>query len=131
MTTNLPETSTKLRSAVTAAARGLVDREPLVELVALSAVARELLLVIGPPGTAKSVAVRRIAQATGGRYFDARGHRGFAAGNQSLKFKVDENLPTEYASILCGAGFERIRFPTRTLIISMTQCYDDVTWSTL
>ena len=37
---------------------------------------------------------------------DARGHRGFAAGNQSLKFKVDENLPTEYASILRGAGFE-------------------------
>jgi len=23
-----------------------------------------------------------------------------------LKFKVDENLPTEYASILRGAGFE-------------------------
>jgi len=55
--------SSKLRSAVTAASRGLVDREPLVELVALSAVAREHLLVIGPPGTAKSVAVRRIAQA--------------------------------------------------------------------
>jgi MoxR-like ATPase len=70
MTTNLPEASAKLRSAVTAAARGLVDREPLVELVALSAVAREHLLVIGPPGTAKSVAVRRIAQATGGRYFE-------------------------------------------------------------
>jgi len=70
MTPNLPEASAKLRSAVTAAARGLVDREPLVELVALSAVAREHLLVIGPPGTAKSVAVRRIAQATGGRYFE-------------------------------------------------------------
>ena len=48
MTPNLPEASAKLRSAVTAAARGLVDREPLVELVALSAVAREHLLVIGP-----------------------------------------------------------------------------------
>ena len=32
--------------------------------------AREHLLVIGPPGTAKSVAVRRIAQTTGGRYFE-------------------------------------------------------------
>src|SRR5712664_3045382 len=70
MTPNLPEASAKLRSAVTAASRGLVDREPLVELVALSAVAREYVLVIGPPGTAKSVAVRRIAQATGGRYFE-------------------------------------------------------------
>jgi MoxR-like ATPase len=39
-------------------------------MVALSAVAREHLLVIGPPGTAKSVAVRRMARATGGRYFE-------------------------------------------------------------
>jgi MoxR-like ATPase len=35
-----------------------------------AALAREHLLVIGPPGTAKSVAVRRMAQATGGRYFE-------------------------------------------------------------
>jgi hypothetical protein len=33
---------------------------------------------------------------------NTRGHRGFAAGNQSLKFKVDENLPTEYALIPSG-----------------------------
>src|SRR5579864_2023931 len=70
MTLNPSEASSKLRSAVTAASRGLVDREPLVELVALSAVAREHLLVIGPPGTAKSAAVHRVAQATGGRYFE-------------------------------------------------------------
>src|SRR6266478_734867 len=70
MTPNLPEASSKLRAAITAASRGLVDREALVELVALSAVAREHLLVIGPPGTAKSVAVRRMAQATGGNYFE-------------------------------------------------------------
>jgi len=57
-----------------------------------------------------------------------RGHRGFAAGNQSLKFKVDENLPTEYASrrSFVGRVSKRIRFPTRNLIISMTQCYDYV-----
>jgi MoxR-like ATPase len=70
MTSDLPHASSKLRAAVTAASRGLVDREALVELVALSAVAREHLLVIGPPGTAKSIAVRRIAHATGGRYFE-------------------------------------------------------------
>ncbi|MCI0487183.1 MAG: AAA family ATPase, partial [Blastocatellia bacterium] len=44
--------------------------ESLVELAALSAVAGEHLLVIGPPGTAKSEAVRRIARATGGHYFE-------------------------------------------------------------
>jgi MoxR-like ATPase len=70
MMPGLSEASSKLRAAVTAASRGLVNREALVELVALSAVAREHLLVIGPPGTAKSIAVRRIAHATGGRYFE-------------------------------------------------------------
>jgi len=70
MTPSLSEPSSRLRAAVTAASRGLVDRETLVELVALSTVAREHLLVIGPRGTAKSVAVRRMARATGGRYFE-------------------------------------------------------------
>lgn len=41
------------------AARGLVEREVLVELVALAAVAEEHVLVIGEPGTAKSDAVRK------------------------------------------------------------------------
>lgn len=56
--------------AIDAAAHDLVERRPLVELVALAAVAREHLLVVGPPGTAKSAAVRRMAQALGGRYFE-------------------------------------------------------------
>ncbi|HWO35853.1 MAG TPA: hypothetical protein VNO32_44240, partial [Candidatus Acidoferrum sp.] len=86
ITPNLPEASAKLRSAVTAAARGLVDREPLVELVALSAVAREHLLVIGPPGTAKSVAVRRIAQATGGRYGTSISSKTFETMLKKLPF---------------------------------------------
>jgi MoxR-like ATPase len=47
-----------------------VDREILVDLVALAAVAGEHLLVLGPPGTAKSQAVRRVARALGGRYFE-------------------------------------------------------------
>src|SRR5262249_39885214 len=59
-----------LREAIGAASRGLVEREVLAELIALAAVAGEHLLVIGPPGTAKSEAVRRIAAALGGRYFE-------------------------------------------------------------
>jgi MoxR-like ATPase len=47
-----------------------VDRELLVDLVALAAVAGEHLLVLGPSGTAKSQAVRRVTQALGGRYFE-------------------------------------------------------------
>jgi MoxR-like ATPase len=59
-----------LRSALADASHGLIEREALLELVALAAVAREHLLVIGPPGTAKSEAVRRVARALGGRYFE-------------------------------------------------------------
>lgn len=36
----------------------------------LAAVAQEHLLVVGPPGTAKSAVVRRVAQAMGGKYFE-------------------------------------------------------------
>ena len=59
-----------LRDAVRDASAGLVERETLVELVVLSAVAREHLLVVGPPGTAKSEAVRRIARRLRGKTFE-------------------------------------------------------------
>ncbi len=67
---DLAHASEGLRKAVGAAARGLVEREAVVELVALAAVAGEHLLIVGPPGTAKSEAVRRIARRLGGRYFE-------------------------------------------------------------
>src|SRR5262245_2223877 len=70
MTRDLPAASQALRGALSRAAKGLVERETLLELVALSAVAGEHVLVIGPPGTAKSEAVRRVARVTGGRYFE-------------------------------------------------------------
>lgn len=64
------EAAGRLRTAITGAGAGLVEREALVETIALAAVAGEHLLVIGPPGTAKSEAVRRVARATGGGYFE-------------------------------------------------------------
>jgi MoxR-like ATPase len=66
----LASSAAALREAIAEASRGLVERETLVELIALSAVAGEHMLVVGPPGTAKSEAVRRIAGALGGRYFE-------------------------------------------------------------
>jgi MoxR-like ATPase len=59
-----------LRTALVDAARGLVEREVLVDVILLAAVAEEHVLVVGPPGTAKSEAVRRVAKAVGGRYFE-------------------------------------------------------------
>lgn len=70
MSPNLAEASAALREALAAASRGLVEREALVELIALAAVAGEHLLIIGPPGTAKSEAVRRVARALGGQVFE-------------------------------------------------------------
>ncbi|MDH1105587.1 AAA family ATPase [Pseudomonas otitidis] len=60
----------ELRSAIRTATTGLVGREQLAELIILAAVAQEHLLVVGPPGTAKSAVVRRVAQVLGGRYFE-------------------------------------------------------------
>lgn len=67
---NLESAASALRDALEDASRGLVERQALVELIALAAVAGEHVLVIGPPGTAKSQAVRRVARALGGRYFE-------------------------------------------------------------
>jgi MoxR-like ATPase len=66
----LADASASIRRALVDVTRGLVEREPLVETIALAAVAREHVLVIGPPGTAKSEAVRRFARAVGGRTFE-------------------------------------------------------------
>ncbi|RKG85055.1 AAA family ATPase [Corallococcus sp. CA049B] len=70
MSVSFEVAAARVRDALTDASRGLVEREAMVELVALSAVAGEHLLVVGPPGTAKSEAVRRTARGLGGAYFE-------------------------------------------------------------
>ncbi len=67
---NLQTSVNVLREAISEACRNLIERETLVELIALAAVAGEHVLIVGAPGTAKSEAVRRMAQATGGNYFE-------------------------------------------------------------
>ena len=70
MSKNLETSVEAIRSAIAEASKNLIERETLVELVALAAIAQEHVLIIGAPGTAKSEAVRRIAKATGGNYFE-------------------------------------------------------------
>lgn len=60
----------RLREAIRAATHGLVERDQLAELMILGAVAQEHLLIVGPPGTAKSAVVRRVAASLGGSYFE-------------------------------------------------------------
>ena len=64
------EAAARLREAIQIAGRGLVDRTALLELIVLAAAAGEHVLVVGPPGTAKSEAARRISKLLGGRYFE-------------------------------------------------------------
>jgi MoxR-like ATPase len=59
-----------VRAVVEQAGRHLVDRRRLVELTVLAAVASEHVLIIGEPGTAKSQAVRQVAEALGDSYFE-------------------------------------------------------------
>ena len=68
--TTLEAAAARVRETVHSATTGLIQREQLAELMVLAAVAREHLLIIGPPGTAKSAVVRRVASALGGRYFE-------------------------------------------------------------
>lgn len=64
------DATSKIRAAVRDAATGLVEREALIELIVLAAVAGEHVLIIGPPGTAKSEVARRAARAVSGTYFE-------------------------------------------------------------
>ncbi|MBI3229068.1 MAG: AAA family ATPase [Burkholderiales bacterium] len=65
-----PHATDRLRDAVREATEGLIERDHLAELMLLATVAREHVLVIGPPGTGKSAVVRRMAQSLGGNYFE-------------------------------------------------------------
>jgi MoxR-like ATPase len=93
-----------VRQAIAAASEGLIDRRALVELIALAAIAGEHVLVIGPPGTAKSEAVRRIASSLGGSYFEYLLGRftepSEIFGPVSLKRLKDGVVETETAGML-------------------------------
>lgn len=68
--TTLQSAARQVHESIRSATSGLIGREQLAELMILAAVAQEHLLVVGPPGTAKSAVVRRVAHAMGGRYFE-------------------------------------------------------------
>jgi MoxR-like ATPase len=47
-----------------------VERDEVIDLIALASVAGEHLFLLGPPGTAKSALIRHFALAVRGRYFE-------------------------------------------------------------
>jgi MoxR-like ATPase len=60
----------KVRASITDLQSGLLERETEVRLLILAALCGEHLLLLGPPGTAKSELSRRIAGLIGGKYFE-------------------------------------------------------------
>ncbi len=72
MTTAPPagEDARILRDAIEQASQGLFERRSLIEAILLAALAREHVLVVGPPGTGRGVAARRVARLLGGRFFE-------------------------------------------------------------
>jgi MoxR-like ATPase len=72
----------RIRSLFRTLSHGLIEREPEVRLMVLAALCREHLLLLGPPGTAKSALSRRLSTAMDARYFE----------RQLTRFTVPEEL---------------------------------------
>ncbi|KAG1673006.1 hypothetical protein FOA52_005936 [Chlamydomonas sp. UWO 241] len=63
-------TKRKLQNAIAVMQEGLIERETEVRLLMLAAMSGEHILLIGPPGTAKSEVGRRLNKLISGTYFE-------------------------------------------------------------
>src|SRR5438552_292343 len=60
----------RLQQAEQAMAEQFIDKQEIIRLLLVAAVAGEHLLLVGPPGTAKSALVRMFARLVDARYFE-------------------------------------------------------------
>jgi MoxR-like ATPase len=67
---DLVEIAGRLRQVGDVLSRHFLDKQELIRLLLISVVAGEHMVVVGPPGTAKSALVRMFARLIDARYFD-------------------------------------------------------------
>ena len=60
----------KLREVGRALGQRFLDKEELIRLLLVALIAGEHMLIVGPPGTAKSALVRHLARLIDARYFE-------------------------------------------------------------
>lgn len=69
-TLSIPELARRLQDGARQLEAQFLGKEEIVRLLFVSAVAGEHLVMVGPPGTAKSALIRAFAQVVEARYFD-------------------------------------------------------------
>src|SRR5262245_52122065 len=62
--------ATRLQEAARVMEQNFLDKQEIVRLLLISVVAGEHMLLVGPPGTAKSAMVRLFAKLIDARYFE-------------------------------------------------------------
>ncbi len=67
---NIPELARRLQEGARQLEQQFLGKEEVIRLLFISALAGEHLVMVGPPGTAKSALVRAFAQVVDARYFD-------------------------------------------------------------
>src|SRR4051812_22796519 len=92
-----PKLKDRLRGLRDALLHGLVERDGAVRLALVAALAGEHILLIGPPGTAKSEVARRL-------------HLAFDAGNYFERLLTKFTVPEELFGPLSVKALEEDRY---------------------
>ena len=84
---SIPEVAKRLQDGARRLEAQFLGKEEIVRLLFISAVAGEHMVMVGPPGTAKSALVRAFADTIDARYYDYL-LRQFTSGDKDEPFDI-------------------------------------------